>query len=47
MDIEDDEAPPMLVEADTSSPATEAKRVEKDLEDLSMVKVPITIVTGE
>ncbi|KAI9671076.1 MAG: hypothetical protein M1831_005162 [Alyxoria varia] len=46
MELEDDEAPPMLVKADAGSPSPEEKRLEKDLEDLSMIKVPITIVTG-
>ncbi|KAF1987505.1 vitamin b12 biosynthesis, cobw-like protein [Aulographum hederae CBS 113979] len=42
MDIDDDDAPPLLVSADGNVP----DGIDAELEDLSIVKVPITIVTG-
>lgn len=41
---EDDDAPPMLVAAGESDPAGDAMTAE--MEDVSLTKVPITIITG-
>ncbi|KAK8173133.1 CobW/HypB/UreG [Phyllosticta citrichinensis] len=58
MDIDDDEAPPLLVEAadPSGAPITpgsgsgsgsgSGEKLSTDVQDLSLVKVPITIVTG-
>jgi hypothetical protein len=45
--MEDDDIPPMLVESAPGSKANnELMEIEDGLVNLSMVKVPITIVTG-
>ncbi|KAK7539812.1 CobW/HypB/UreG, nucleotide-binding domain-containing protein [Phyllosticta citribraziliensis] len=50
MDIDDDEAPPLLVDAadPSAAPITPGsdETLSTDVQDLSLVKVPITIVTG-
>ena len=42
---DDDDAPPMLVDA-SDAPKLASVGIESQLTDLSLVKVPITIVTG-
>ncbi|KAF4308718.1 Cobalamin (vitamin B12) biosynthesis CobW-like protein [Botryosphaeria dothidea] len=46
MDINDDEAPPLLVEASQAGNAEMDENLTAEVDDLSLVKVPITIVTG-
>ncbi|KAH7036290.1 COBW domain-containing protein [Macrophomina phaseolina] len=46
MDIDDDEAPPLLVGANRSDGAELDENLTAEVDDLSLVKVPITIVTG-
>ncbi|KAK8243341.1 COBW domain-containing protein [Phyllosticta capitalensis] len=48
MDFDEDDAPPLLVDAtQTGAPATPGDaNLASDVQDLSLVKVPITIVTG-
>lgn len=46
MDIDDDEAPPLLVEASQAGNAEVDENLTAEVDDLSLVKVPITIVTG-
>ena len=42
---EDDEAPPLLVHNEDTQTTEEAK-LESEMQDMSLAKVPITIVTG-
>ncbi|KAI9695487.1 MAG: hypothetical protein M1820_008589 [Bogoriella megaspora] len=44
MDVDDEDAPPLLVASGDAPPAPGA--LDAELDDLKMVKVPITIVTG-
>lgn len=46
VDEEMEDAPPDLVVAD-NTPITSLNGVEGQVEDLNLVKVPISIVTGE
>jgi len=48
MDLDDgtDDSPPLLVAADDKPALPVPERLDAALEDLNIVKVPITIVTG-
>ena len=50
MDIDlDDESPPVLVESVASTAADDIsdKEISRHLDELSIIKVPLTIVTGK
>jgi hypothetical protein len=49
MDLDEDldDAPPLLVTEDGSPPVEAPDRLEVELEELNITRVPITIVTGE
>ena len=42
--MQEDEAPPLLVDAEGEAPPSE---LETAMDDISLTKVPITIVTGK
>ena len=44
--MEDDEVPPMLVLAEANAEDLSVARLESEVKDASIVKVPITIITG-
>ncbi|GME42673.1 Cobalamin (vitamin B12) biosynthesis CobW-like protein [Neofusicoccum parvum] len=46
MDIDDDEAPPLLVGSSQPASAAADEALAAEVDDLALVKVPITIVTG-
>jgi len=43
--MEDDEAPPLLVEVESDA-VLSAEGIETAVDDMAITKVPITIVTG-
>ena len=43
---EDDDAPPMLVEADGPNTRAAEAALSADMEDIKISRVPITIITG-
>jgi len=46
MDFDDEDAPPELVHKNGSAPVDAPDNLQSEMEELSIVKVPITIVTG-
>ena len=47
LDETDGDGPPLLIEVDKRRDNDAAERLDVDVDDLNLVKVPITIVTGQ
>lgn len=45
MDVDDDDAPPMLVDAEGKDVVEDAA-LSAEMDDVKLTKVPITIITG-